>query len=76
MVKWYVEACLGCLMFPSVNYFSQVNIDRPAFSALPIWHKSGGAINHFKRPNCSIPLGWHWWFWFVCQSENLEELIF
>jgi hypothetical protein len=78
-----LHCCLSLLlpptswwMVPSVNYFSQVNIDRPPFSALPIWHKSGGATNHFKRPNCSIPLGSHWWFWCIRQSENLAELIF
>ncbi|KAJ7524939.1 hypothetical protein O6H91_17G028600 [Diphasiastrum complanatum] len=25
--KWYIEACLGCLMFPLVNRLSQINLD-------------------------------------------------
>ena len=31
--KWYVEACLGCLMFPLVNRLSQLNLDLLPFPA-------------------------------------------
>ncbi|KAG0561024.1 hypothetical protein KC19_9G031700 [Ceratodon purpureus] len=30
---WYVEACLGCLMFPLVNRLSQLNLDLLPFPA-------------------------------------------